>query len=54
MLNAPLSHEAGCSLINEAFCRGITFFDTADIYGENHDNEIMVGKVCFSIYKFKT
>ncbi|XP_022722008.1 perakine reductase-like isoform X1 [Durio zibethinus] len=44
MLNAPLSHEDGCSVIKEAFNVGITFFDTADIYGENHDNEIMVGK----------
>lgn len=43
--NAPLSHEAGCSVIKEAFNRGITFFDTSDLYGHNHDNEIMVGKV---------
>ncbi|GKV19672.1 hypothetical protein SLEP1_g29898 [Rubroshorea leprosula] len=43
-LNAPLSHEAGCSIIKEAFTKGITFFDTADIYGKNHDNEIMIGK----------
>lgn len=42
--NAPLSHEEGCSVIKEAFCRGITLFDTADVYGENHYNEIMVGK----------
>ncbi|PRQ36136.1 putative perakine reductase [Rosa chinensis] len=40
----PLSHEAGCSVIKEAFDRGITFFDTSDLYGHNHDNEIMVGK----------
>ena len=44
ILNAPLSHEAGCSVIKEAFQSGITFFDTADIYGDHH-NEIMVGKV---------
>ncbi|XP_059446145.1 perakine reductase-like [Corylus avellana] len=44
ILNAPLSHEAGCSVIKEAFCRGITFFDTADFYGHDHDNEIMIGK----------
>ncbi|GFS37196.1 NAD(P)-linked oxidoreductase superfamily protein [Actinidia rufa] len=44
MLNAPLSHEAGCSVLKEAFQKGITFFDTADIYGQNHHNEIMVGK----------
>ncbi|KAJ9700448.1 hypothetical protein PVL29_005983 [Vitis rotundifolia] len=42
--NSPLSHEAGCSVIKEAFYKGITLFDTADIYGANHDNEIMVGK----------
>ncbi|KAF7116586.1 hypothetical protein RHSIM_RhsimUnG0023900 [Rhododendron simsii] len=44
ILNAPLSHEAGCSLIIDAFQKGITYFDTADIYGQNRDNEIMVGK----------
>lgn len=42
--NAPLSHEEGCSVIKEAFSKGITLFDTADVYGQNHDNEIMVGK----------
>ncbi|KAJ0093061.1 hypothetical protein Patl1_25290 [Pistacia atlantica] len=42
--NAPLTHEAGCSVIKEAFSKGITLFDTADIYGVYHDNEIMVGK----------
>ncbi|XP_015888125.1 perakine reductase-like [Ziziphus jujuba] len=44
MYNAPLSHEAGSSVIKEAFNRGITFFDTSDLYGDNYDNEIMVGK----------
>ncbi|XP_054821148.1 perakine reductase-like [Prosopis cineraria] len=42
--NAPLSHEAGCSVIREAFSKGVTFFDTSDAYGDEHDNEIMVGK----------
>ncbi|XP_021832867.1 perakine reductase-like [Prunus avium] len=42
--NFPLSHEAGCSVIKEAFDRGITFFDTSDVYDQNHDNEILVGK----------
>lgn len=42
--NSPLSHEAGCSVIKEAFYKGVTLFDTSDIYGANHDNEIMVGK----------
>ncbi|KAK4258003.1 hypothetical protein QN277_007517 [Acacia crassicarpa] len=42
--NAPLSHEAGCAVIKEVFNKGITFFDTSDLYGDRHDNEIMVGK----------
>ncbi|OMO85561.1 Aldo/keto reductase [Corchorus olitorius] len=42
--STPLSHEDGISVIKEAFHRGITFFDTADIYGEKHDNEILLGK----------
>ena len=47
MYNAPLSHEEGCSVLKEAFSKGITFFDTSDLYGDDHDNEIMVGKVSF-------
>jgi diketogulonate reductase-like aldo/keto reductase len=50
LYNSPLSHEAGCSVIKEAFDRGITFFDTSDLYGHNNDNEIMVGKVISCIY----
>ncbi|XP_040999689.1 perakine reductase-like isoform X1 [Juglans microcarpa x Juglans regia] len=51
--NSPLSHEAGRAVIQEAFDRGVTFFDTSDLYGRNHDNEIMVGKVLiFNIYSF--
>ncbi|KAF5206152.1 Perakine reductase [Thalictrum thalictroides] len=42
--NAPLSHEAGSLVIEDAFNKGVTFFDTSDAYGKNHDNEIMVGK----------
>ncbi|KAL1342611.1 hypothetical protein HN51_029143 [Arachis hypogaea] len=42
--NAPLSHEEGCSIIKQVFNKGVTFFDTSDLYGDNHDNEIMVGK----------
>ncbi|XVF66610.1 hypothetical protein PTKIN_Ptkin10aG0051000 [Pterospermum kingtungense] len=49
ILNAPLSHEEGCPVIKEAFNSGITFFDTADVYGENHDNEIMVGKALMQL-----
>ncbi|KAI4345693.1 hypothetical protein L6164_012793 [Bauhinia variegata] len=44
LYNDPLLHEAGCSVIKEVFNKGITFFDTSDQYGDNHDNEIMVGK----------
>ncbi|KAK9287845.1 hypothetical protein L1049_016287 [Liquidambar formosana] len=44
LLNAPLSHEEGCSIIKDSFYKGITFFDTADVYGHNHDNEFMIGK----------
>ncbi|XP_050265178.1 probable aldo-keto reductase 1 isoform X1 [Quercus robur] len=39
----PLSDEEGISVIKHAFSKGITFFDTADIYGANA-NEIMIGK----------
>ncbi|OAY55691.1 perakine reductase [Manihot esculenta] len=42
--NPPLPHEAGCEIIKEVFSKGITFFDTSDLYGDNYDNEIMVGK----------
>ncbi|KAK4478127.1 hypothetical protein RD792_017406, partial [Penstemon davidsonii] len=44
ILNVPLSHEDGAAILKEAFHKGITFFDTADVYGENGDNEIMIGK----------
>ncbi|KAM4075539.1 hypothetical protein ACB094_10G177100 [Castanea mollissima] len=38
-----LSDEEGISVIKHAFSKGITFFDTADVYGANA-NEIMIGK----------
>ncbi|KAL5702190.1 palmitoyltransferase akr1 [Ranunculus cassubicifolius] len=41
--NSPVSDEAGISIIKEAFNKGITFFDTADVYGANA-NEVLVGK----------
>ncbi|KAG5587904.1 hypothetical protein H5410_048338 [Solanum commersonii] len=44
ILNTPLSHEAGCSILKETFNKGITFFDTSDLYGHEGDNEIMIGK----------
>lgn len=40
----PVSDDEGISLIKYAFDQGITFFDTADIYGANA-NEVLIGKV---------
>ena len=42
--NAPVPEEVGISIIKYAFNKGITFFDTSDIYGP-HTNEVLVGKV---------
>ncbi|XP_052735300.1 probable aldo-keto reductase 1 [Vigna angularis] len=42
--NDPLPDEEGISVIKHAFDQGITFFDTSDIYGVDHANEILVGK----------
>ncbi|CAL1411266.1 unnamed protein product [Linum trigynum] len=42
--NAPLSHEEACSLIAHAVKRGITFIDTSDLYGDDHESEIIIGK----------
>ncbi|KAA3472866.1 putative aldo-keto reductase 1 isoform X2 [Gossypium australe] len=41
--SCPVSEEVGISIIKHAFHRGITFFDTSDIYGPK-TNEILVGK----------
>ncbi|KAE8010046.1 hypothetical protein FH972_006444 [Carpinus fangiana] len=41
--NSPLSDEDGISIIKYAFSKGITFFDTSDVYGP-HTNEILLGK----------
>ena len=46
MYSDPIPEEVGIMLIKHAFQKGITFFDTADIYGLG-TNEIMVGKVTF-------
>lgn len=43
--NDPLSEQAGIQLIQECFNKGITFFDTADVYGADRANEKLVGKV---------
>ncbi|XP_062003374.1 probable aldo-keto reductase 1 [Rosa rugosa] len=40
---ALISEEFALSLIKHAFDKGITFFDTADLYGP-HANEVLVGK----------
>ncbi|KAK7397303.1 hypothetical protein VNO78_18471 [Psophocarpus tetragonolobus] len=42
--NNPLSDEQAVSVIKHAFSKGITFFDTSDIYGLHHANELLVGK----------
>ncbi|RDY08037.1 putative aldo-keto reductase 1 [Mucuna pruriens] len=41
--NDPVPEEVGISLIKHAFSKGITFFDTADVYGARA-NEVLVGK----------
>ncbi|KAG4176564.1 hypothetical protein ERO13_A11G253200v2 [Gossypium hirsutum] len=41
--SCPVSEEVGISIIKHAFHRGITFFDTSDMYGPK-TNEILVGK----------
>ncbi|XP_038714628.1 probable aldo-keto reductase 1 [Tripterygium wilfordii] len=41
--NDPVPEEVGISIIKRAVSRGITFFDTSDVYGANQ-NEILVGK----------
>ncbi|XP_057442595.1 probable aldo-keto reductase 1 [Lotus japonicus] len=41
--NSPLPEQDGISVIKYAFNKGITFFDTSDVYGP-HVNEILVGK----------
>ncbi|XP_060966427.1 probable aldo-keto reductase 1 isoform X2 [Cannabis sativa] len=42
---APVSEEEGILVIKHAFSKGITFFDTADAYGEDSANEVLVGKM---------
>lgn len=41
--NAPVSDEEGIAIIKDAFNKGITFFDTSDVYGATA-NEVLVGK----------
>ncbi|WVZ54074.1 hypothetical protein U9M48_004938 [Paspalum notatum var. saurae] len=44
VFNLPLDDEAGIAVIKHAFRRGVTFFDTSDVYGP-HTSEILLGKV---------
>ena len=39
----PPGREAGIKLIRAAFDEGVTFFDTAEVYG-NFENEKIVGE----------
>ncbi|KAK7337921.1 hypothetical protein VNO77_18513 [Canavalia gladiata] len=45
--NEPLSHQDGMSIMKQAHSKGITFFDTADMYGIGA-NEVLVGKSSWS------
>ncbi|KAF7143870.1 hypothetical protein RHSIM_Rhsim05G0161500 [Rhododendron simsii] len=42
--NSPVPEEDGISILKHAFSKGITFFDTSDIYGADHANEKLLGK----------
>ncbi|XP_047338511.1 perakine reductase-like [Impatiens glandulifera] len=42
--NSPLTEEDGIGMIKYVFSKGITFFDTSDVYGVDHTNEILLGK----------
>ncbi|KAK4339515.1 hypothetical protein RND71_040977 [Anisodus tanguticus] len=39
--NTPILEEEGIAILKE----GVTFFDTSDVYGLDHANEYLVGKV---------
>jgi aryl-alcohol dehydrogenase-like predicted oxidoreductase len=41
--NSPLDDDAGVAVIAHAFRRGVTFFDTSDVYGPL-TNEVLLGK----------
>lgn len=44
----PMTEEEGIGVIHGAYDNGVTFFDTADVYGANK-NEIIVGKVIVAV-----
>ncbi|KAF9607051.1 hypothetical protein IFM89_030824 [Coptis chinensis] len=41
--NDPVSDDVGITIIKDAFHKGVTFFDTSDVYGPN-TNEALIGK----------
>ncbi|KAI8022478.1 putative aldo-keto reductase 1 [Camellia lanceoleosa] len=53
--NSPAFDEDGITIIKYAFSKGITFFDTSNIYGVDHSSEILVGKLAtkFGIVKME-
>ena len=51
MYNSPLPEEDGIAVIKYAFSKGITFFDTSDVYGP-HTDEILLGKVNDTNFNF--
>ncbi|OAY44231.1 hypothetical protein MANES_08G133700v8 [Manihot esculenta] len=51
--DAPVPEEVGISIMKEAFDKGITFFDTADIYGEKIQLATKFG-IMFKSNDFKT
>lgn len=50
--NAPMSDEDAIVLVKNVFRRGITIFDTADSYGANA-NEILLVKVIYMTNSLK-
>lgn len=43
--SSPVPEEEGIAIIKEAFSKGVTFFDSSDVYGTDHANEYLIGKV---------
>ncbi|KAM1526208.1 hypothetical protein ACFX10_010567 [Malus domestica] len=41
--NSPVANVDGITTMKHAFSKGITFFNTADVYGP-HTNEVLLGK----------
>ncbi|RZC48940.1 hypothetical protein C5167_017369 [Papaver somniferum] len=41
--NIPLYVDVGISIVEDAFTKGITFLDSADVYGP-HTNKVLLGK----------